>query len=107
FYLIEKLTAGWQNQDGRTLFLVGDPMQSIYRFRKAEVGLFLHVQQWGLGTLQPQTLSLSVNFRSTPGIVDWVNQQFSQLLSATPDIQQGTVCFSPAIAYSQVQQNSN
>ncbi len=99
-HLIEKLTAGWQTQDGRTLFLVGDPMQSIYRFRKAEVGLFLHVQQFGIGTLPLQALSLSVNFRSTPGIVAWVNQQFSQLLPVTDDLQQGTVCYSPAKAYS-------
>jgi ATP-dependent helicase/nuclease subunit A len=107
-HLIEKLTAGWQNQDGRTLFLVGDPMQSIYRFRKAEVDLFLHVQQWGLGTLQLQTLSLSVNFRSTPGIIDWVNQQFSQLLPSTQEnIEQGVICFSPARAYSQAKQCSN
>ncbi|NJR71997.1 MAG: UvrD-helicase domain-containing protein [Gammaproteobacteria bacterium] len=40
FSLIEKLTRGWLPDDGRTLFVVGDPMQSIYRFREAEVGLF-------------------------------------------------------------------
>ncbi len=39
--LLERLTAGWQPDDGRTMFVVGDPMQSIYRFREAEVGLFL------------------------------------------------------------------
>ena len=106
FNLIEKLTAGWQNQEGRSLFLVGDPMQSIYRFRKAEVGLFLQVQQYGIGTMQLQALSLSVNFRSTPGIIDWVNQQFSQLLPNTQDLQHGTICFSPASAYSQAQQRN-
>jgi ATP-dependent helicase/nuclease subunit A len=104
--LIEKLTAGWQNQEGRSLFLVGDPMQSIYRFRKAEVGLFLQVQQYGIGTMQLQALSLSVNFRSTPGIIDWVNQQFSQLLPNTQDLQHDTICFSPASAYSQAQQSN-
>lgn len=105
-HLIKKLTAGWQNQDGRSLFLVGDPMQSIYRFRKAEVGLFLQVQQCGIGTLQLQTLNLSVNFRSTPSIVAWVNQQFSQLLPLTHDLQQGTVCYSPASAYSHATQSN-
>ena len=104
--LIEKLTAGWQNQEGRSLFLVGDPMQSIYRFRKAEVGLFLQVQQYGIGTMQLQALSLSVNFRSTPGIIDWVNQQFSQLLPNIQDLQHGTICFSLASAYSQAQQSN-
>lgn len=100
--LIEKLTAGWQNQEGRTLFLVGDPMQSIYRFRKAEVGLFLQVQQCGIGSLSLQTLNLSVNFRSLPGIVDWINRQFSQLLVSTQEtILQETVSYSPAQAYLQ------
>ena len=45
--LLERLTAGWQPDDGRTLFAVGDPMQSIYRFRKADVGLFLRVAGMG------------------------------------------------------------
>jgi ATP-dependent helicase/nuclease subunit A len=106
-HLIEKLISGWEKQDGRTLFLVGDPMQSIYRFRKAEVGLFLQVQQWGIGALQLQSLRLSVNFRSTPNIINWVNQQFSQLLPTLHDNPHGTVCYSPASAYSQVQQHSD
>ncbi len=104
FHLIEKLTTGWQPQESRSLFLVGDPMQSIYRFRKAEVGLFSQVQRLGIGNIQPQTLSLSVNFRSTSGIIDWVNQQFSQLLTNSSDDQHDSVCFSPATAYSQTKQ---
>ncbi len=39
--LVGKLTSGWSEGDGRTLFAVGDPMQSIYRFREAEVRNFL------------------------------------------------------------------
>ncbi|MFZ1243648.1 MAG: UvrD-helicase domain-containing protein, partial [Azonexus sp.] len=49
--LIEKLTRGWMPDDGRTLFVVGDPMQSIYRFRKADVGLFLRVRERGIGDI--------------------------------------------------------
>lgn len=99
--LIEKLTAGWQQQEGRSLFLVGDPMQSIYRFRKAEVSLFSQVQRDGIGIIQLHSLTLSVNFRSTSGIVDWVNQQFSQLLAISSDPQADSVAFSPATAYLQ------
>src|SRR5690606_11724167 len=50
-HLLATLTAGWQPDDGRTLFLVGDPMQSIYRFRKAEVGLFLQAAEQGVGEI--------------------------------------------------------
>ena len=70
--LLARLTAGWQRGDGRTLFLVGDPMQSIYRFRNAEVGLFLDVRDHGLGELALEPLTLAVNFRSTNPLVEWV-----------------------------------
>ncbi len=41
YELLAALTATWEPGDGHTLFAVGDPMQSIYLFREAEVGLFL------------------------------------------------------------------
>ena len=46
--LLKRLTAGWQPEDGHTLFVVGDPMQSIYRFRDAEVGCFSLQENTGL-----------------------------------------------------------
>lgn len=106
FNLLEKLTAGWQNQDGRTLFLVGDPMQSIYRFRQAEVGLFLKAQQEGLGDIALTPLTLQANFRSTPAIVDWVNAQFSRLFPTHVDISSGAVTFSAGSATRHAQQQS-
>src|SRR5262249_15577249 len=68
YRLLEKITSGWETHDGRTLFLVGDPMQSIYRFREAEVGLFIRARNHGIGQIQLTPLTLSVNFRSVPGI---------------------------------------
>ena len=88
FELLENLTKGWDSESGKTIFLVGDPMQSIYRFRQAEVSLFRRVQQYGLGQLLPESLTLKRNFRSQSGIVDWVNQKFSLIFPAleNPDI---------------------
>ena len=64
--MLEKLTSEWQPGDGRTLFLVGDPMQSIYGFREAEVALFLKARDHGVGNIRLTPLELSVNFRSMP-----------------------------------------
>ena len=101
YRLIEKLTAGWEPGDGRTLFLVGDPMQSIYRFREAEVGLFIRARSNGIGHVKCIPLTLSVNFRSVAGVVSWVNQQFKTVLPPFNDIAMGAVSYSPSIPYDQ------
>ena len=96
--LLGKLTQEWQSGDGRTLFLVGDPMQSIYRFRQADVGLFLQVKANGLGQIKPTFLRLTSNFRSAPVIVDWVNQTFAQVFVAEDDYLAGAVACAQADA---------
>ncbi len=98
FALLKKLTQGWQTGDGRTLFLVGDPMQSIYRFREAEVGLFLKAQREGVGDVALTALQLQANFRSTANIVDWINQYFPNIFPLTFDISSGAVPFNASIA---------
>ncbi|NMB38998.1 MAG: UvrD-helicase domain-containing protein, partial [Firmicutes bacterium] len=64
---------------GIKLFIVGDPKQSIYRFRGAEVELFLNSQEEILHK-QGKTIALSDNFRSRPGIINFANQFFAPLL---------------------------
>ncbi len=91
--LLRLLTAGWTRGDGRSLFLVGDPMQSIYRFREADVGLFLKLQREGLGDLQLEPLTLTVNFRSNSPIVEWVNAAFRRVLPQRDDAERGAVQF--------------
>jgi ATP-dependent exoDNAse (exonuclease V) beta subunit len=93
FRLLVLLTAGWEAGDGRTLFVVGDPMQSIYRFREAEVGLFLDAREGGIGQVPLQFLRLSVNFRSQQGIVDWINRHFPQVLPSADRIGAGAVSY--------------
>lgn len=91
--LLETLTSGWQAGDGRTLFLVGDPMQSIYRFREAEVGLFLRTFEGRLGNDGPllEPLQLRCNFRSQQGIVAWVNHCFAKIFPPVVDAASGAV----------------
>jgi ATP-dependent exoDNAse (exonuclease V) beta subunit len=94
--LLERLTAGWQPDDGRTLFVVGDPMQSIYRFREAEVQLFGKAQREGLPNVKLESLALTTNFRSQAGLVEWVNETFTHLLPRQWDEMSGAVPYSPA-----------
>jgi len=91
--LIEKLIEGWQPDDGRTLFCVGDPMQSIYRFRKADVSLFLQASQYGIGHLPLTRLQLSRNNRSHPAVVSWINTAFQQVFPGSDNINQGAISY--------------
>lgn len=94
YQLIEKLTSGWENNDGRTLFVVGDPMQSIYRFRQAEVGLFIRMRKSGIGNVKLTPLNLTVNFRSLAPIVEWNNNHFEHIFPSFSDIATGAVNYS-------------
>ena len=98
FELLEHLTAGWQPGDGRTLFVVGDPMQSIYRFREAQVGLYLRAWHGGIGALQLEPLTLRLNFRSQGGLVRWVNDSFRHVLPESEELGSGAVPFSASQA---------
>jgi ATP-dependent exoDNAse (exonuclease V) beta subunit len=99
--LLQKLCSGWSDGDGRTLFLVGDPKQSIYGFRKAEVRLFMNAAQ-GLplengGKLSLGSLVLDTNFRSQPHLIDWCNGIFGETVMAAHKPEFDEVPFSPAV----------
>ena len=98
FNLLEKLTAGWQAGDGRTLFIVGDGMQSCYGFRNADVSLFLRARDSGIGPVTLQPLQLSVNFRSDAAVVGWVNEVFAEAFPLHDDVLRGGVCYSASEA---------
>ena len=96
--LLELLTSGWERGDGRSLFLVGDPMQSIYRFRNADMSLFLRARHTGIGDIRCETLDLTRNFRSAPVLIDWVNDTFTRIFPAGDDLKAGAARFSPCEA---------
>ncbi|MBI2437213.1 MAG: UvrD-helicase domain-containing protein [Lentisphaerae bacterium] len=85
--ILSALTEGWEPGDGRSVFIVGDPKQSIFRFRRAEVSLFESLKAQGLrrpgeAALPLSTLSLSANFRSRPYLVAFANKVFDQVMAA-------------------------
>lgn len=98
FNLIKKLVANWQINEAKTIFIVGDPMQSIYRFREAQVGLFLQVKKYGIADIKPKYLNLEANFRSTKSIVTANNRFFNKILAKKDDIDLGAVSFNKSIA---------
>ena len=98
YRMLEALTGGWESGDGRSLYCVGDPMQSIYRFRNAEVGQFLLAKHSGIGDVQLDTLTLRRNFRSGEKLVAWFNQVFPRVLPPRDDPQRSAVSYSAAVS---------
>lgn len=99
--LFKLLTAGWRPDDGRTFFCVGDPMQSIYGFRDAEVRIFLELAEEGMGDLTLKPVCLTSNFRAQPALVDWLNATFSRVFPDRNDRHRGAIAFVPAVAREQ------
>ncbi len=89
--LLRSLTRDWSQGDGRTLFLVGDPMQSIYGFRNAEVGRFSTVRDGGLDGVRLEALELRRNFRSAPALVHWCNEMFVRVFPRADDVRRSAV----------------
>jgi ATP-dependent exoDNAse (exonuclease V) beta subunit len=96
FDILRRLTTGWQSSDGRTLFFVGDAMQSLYGFRNANVGLFMDVRRHSMGEIKLQPLDLNVNFRSQANIISWINRLFSGSFPALPNTGRGAVPYEPS-----------
>jgi ATP-dependent exoDNAse (exonuclease V) beta subunit len=101
--LLKRMTAGWGNEEGfenRSLFLVGDPMQSIYRFREADVSLFLRVTSNATTKIFPnikvQPLSLTQNFRSSQSLVEWFNKTFKHGFAEKDDPVAGAIRYAKA-----------
>ncbi|MGH9303104.1 MAG: UvrD-helicase domain-containing protein [Acidimicrobiales bacterium] len=69
------------------LFFVGDPKQSIYRFRRADISTFIRAEdRFGAGR---GLLKLTANFRTTKPIIDWINDTFGRLIMRTGDAATG------------------
>lgn len=81
--------AGWEHLSvppGR-LFTVGDPKQSIYRFRRADIATYLAAQQRFSDDADSRIASLQTNFRSTGKLLEWINGTFGELITANGTVQ--------------------
>ena len=102
YELLALLASGHETAGMGTLFLVGDPMQSIYGFRQAEVELFEATRRHGLGgevhapALEP--LELKMNFRSHAGVVDRLNEVFAEVFAGDRAGDGYHVGFAPSVA---------
>ena len=89
-------------EEHRTVFVVGDPMQSIYMFRQAEVELFTHAWTHGLGPEDARIVcdpvSLSVNFRSHAGLTCRLNEFFGRICAQPAPPGSAAAQFAPATA---------
>ncbi|MGA3334380.1 MAG: UvrD-helicase domain-containing protein [Terracidiphilus sp.] len=84
--LLAHLIAAWPEREGRTCFVVGDPMQSIYFFREADAELFQRAEQCGLEipgdlSLRFDPVLLTANFRTEPPLVNDLNEMFSRVFA--------------------------
>jgi ATP-dependent exoDNAse (exonuclease V) beta subunit len=100
YEVIQLLTQGWDGAS-QTVFLVGDPKQSIYMFRQARVELFLRtMENKRLGELPLGCLHLTANFRSQAALVEAFNDDFELLFPKNTggDSNSGEVAFVKAVA---------
>src|SRR5262249_46859360 len=87
--LVERLSGGGAG----SLVVVGDAKQSIYRFRRAEVALFLRVSEEARSAPGRAVLQLTQNFRSRPAILRFVNRVFGRLI--VPSVEAGQPAYEP------------
>ena len=66
------------------LFVVGDPKQSIYRFRRADIDIYNIVRERFSDPATGHVLPLTMNFRSVPELCGWANDVFKTRFPADP-----------------------
>ncbi len=76
--LLQELAASEDPERPRSVFIVGDAKQSIYRFRRAEPRLFDAATRWLSEKLRAETLPLQKSWRSAPAIMQLVNRVFGE-----------------------------
>ena len=93
FAFFERVMTTWNPDSGNTFFAVGDPMQSIYRFRNANLGLFQRTFNQDILNLKVLPRKLNSNFRSLPSLVEFNNRVFKRVFGTEENSEYGQVAF--------------
>ena len=84
--LLARLVGTWEADEQCSTFCVGDPMQSIYAFRQADVAIYQQARAEGIGGHLHGFDRLSQNFRSQQHLVEWFNRVFPFILRDDSDL---------------------
>ena len=94
---LKLLTQNFSGDPKKSFFAVGDPMQSIYRFRKSDVSIFHNLQNTKqFGDIKVKARNLKVNFRSNRKIIDWLNKEYVKVFGEVNDKNRGLVKYHPS-----------
>ncbi len=100
--------AGWRDAELEPgcLFLVGDPKQSIYRFRRADIDIYAEIEERFRAAAADAPGSaridvLSTNFRSRPDLVTWQNDVFATVIAPDHDFPHAQPSYQPLVAHRQ------
>ncbi len=84
--LLARLLGTWEADEQGSTFYVGDPMQSIYAFRQADVAIYQQARTDGIGGHLHSFNRLTGNFRSQRNLVEWFNRIFPVILREDSDL---------------------
>lgn len=97
FAFFERIMTTWNPDSGNSFFAVGDPMQSIYRFRNANLSLFQRTFNQDILNLNVRPRKLNSNFRSLPSLVDFNNRVFQTVFGTEENADYGQVAFAESV----------
>jgi ATP-dependent helicase/nuclease subunit A len=96
--VFESLTSEWSQYNNKSIFFVGDPLQSIYGFRNPHISIYPNIFTNGFNDLNIVYYELSENFRSKSHIVEWVNNYVGDTIASSTNALVKTIPFIDSVS---------